>query len=84
MANIISLVVQADWDQDFSLNKNEMEMLVMRLNGLSGVEFVEENFRKRVTAPMTLEATMAILRNLTDDTVSDEDNIFRMKPGALA
>ena len=83
MAKIVGVVVQQDYNGDFSLNKNEMEMLIMRLKAINGIEFNEEHFRANVKTPMTLGDTLKVLKNLTDDSVPAEDNIFTIHSDKL-
>jgi hypothetical protein len=86
--NVMTVVVNADSNQDWTLGPSEMELLVMRLKAMPGIEFDETNYRKATSSSekgdtMTLVEIMSILRNLLDDTVAEEDNIFHLKPRAL-
>lgn len=84
---VVSVVVQADANRDFTIGKAELEMLVMRLKLIKGIEFDETNFRKAVSLDadgvIHLAEIMAVLRNLLDDNVAEEDNIFHLKPETL-
>ena len=86
--NVMSVVVQVDVNRDFSLGPQELEMLVLRLKNMPGIKFDEPNFRKacgRASADgtTTLAEIMQILRNLKDDSVAEEDNIFHLQPKEL-
>lgn len=84
---VLTVVVQSDANKDFTIGKQELEMLVMRLKMIKGIEFDEANFRKAVSMDadgvVHLAETMAVLRNLMDDSVAEEDNIFHLKPETL-
>lgn len=84
---VMSVVVQADADRDFFIGKSEMEVLILRLKMIQGIEFDEANFRKAVSMDadgiIHLSEIMKVLRNLMDDSVAEEDNIFHLKPETL-
>ena len=46
---VVSIVVQSDANRDFTIGTSELEMLVMRLKMIKGIEFDEANFRKAVS-----------------------------------
>jgi uncharacterized membrane protein required for colicin V production len=83
----MGVVVQADADRDFCIGKSEMEVLILRLKMIQGIEFDEANFRKAVSMDaegiIHLSEIMKVLRNLMDDSVAEEDNIFHLKPETL-
>jgi hypothetical protein len=82
--NVMTIVVTADSNRDWTLCKAEMEMLVMRLKAMPGIEFDEANFRKVCRKDsLTVAEIMNVLRNLLDDDVPEEDNIFHLKPREL-
>jgi hypothetical protein len=80
LQDIISLVVGTDRDKDFTLNDMELNMLIMRLQGHKGVRFDEANFRKVITTPCTLSSILKVVRNLMDDDVPEDDNVFHLQP----
>jgi TolA-binding protein len=83
--NVIEIVVTMDSNQDWTLGPSEMDMLVMRLKAMPGIEFDEGNYRNAIgkKSTMTVVEIMTILRNLLDDSVAEEDNIFHFTPRAL-
>ena len=80
LQDIVSLVVSTDRDKDFTLNETELNMLIMRLQGHKGVRFDETNFRKLITTPCTLTSILKVVRNLMDDDVAEDDNVFHLQP----
>ena len=54
---------------------------------MPGIEFDEVIYRKAIGSKekttMTVVEVMTILRNLLDDSVAEEDNIFHLTPRAL-
>lgn len=84
---VVTIVVQSDQNRDFTIGPQELEMLVMRLKLIKGIEFDEANFRKAVSLDkdgvVHLAEIMKVLRNLMDDDVAEEDNIFHLKPETL-
>ena len=81
--DIVSTVVNTDRNQDFALNDAELGMLVMRLKAQKGVQFDETNFRKLVETPCTLASILKVVRNLMDDDVPEEENVFHLQPREL-
>lgn len=84
---VVSVVVQSDSNRDFTIGPKELEMLVMRLKMIKGIEFDEANFRNAISqdedGDLKLAEIMKVLRNLLDDDVPEEDNIFHLKPETL-
>jgi len=84
MQSVLQVLVQADSNQDFCLNAGEKEMLVLRLSSLPGVAFDEKNFRKMMgSKDLKLSDLMGMLRNLMDDGIPENDNIFHLQPASL-
>lgn len=81
--DIVSTVVNTDRSQDFALNDVELSMLIMRLKAQKGVQFDEANFRKLVEMPCTLASILKVVRNLMDDSVPEEENVFHLQPREL-
>jgi hypothetical protein len=52
---------------------------------MPGIEFDEGNCHKAIGKKSTMKVVevMTILRNLLDDSVAEEDNIFHLTPRAL-
>jgi hypothetical protein len=84
---VVSVVVQSDANRDFCLGPAELEILVLRLKAIKGIEFDETNFQKALSQDedgiIHLAEIMNVLRNLLDDSVPEQDNIFHLKPQAI-
>jgi hypothetical protein len=85
MQQLVQVVILADANKDFTVNKEERNMLVTRLNLMPGFDLDEANFNKLCPPHKELELAklMAVLRNLTDDSVPEEENVFHLKPRQL-
>lgn len=83
MQNIISVVFSADSDGDFKINPHEVDTLKLRLKTIDGVDFSEENFEKAMKKASSdghdIQALLEVMKNLYDDEVPAEDNIFTIK-----
>jgi hypothetical protein len=90
--NLISVIFTADRDRDFIIDPEEVDGLKQRLTLIDGVDFSEENFNKAlVTAGhdptqidvkkggYSIQAVIKVLRNLMDNDVPEEDNIFTIQ-----
>mmetsp|Transcript_24117 Transcript_24117/g.39909 ORF Transcript_24117/g.39909 Transcript_24117/m.39909 type:complete len:269 (-) Transcript_24117:1065-1871(-) len=81
LSSLVSIVVNTDSDRDFTLNDFELNILILRLKGVKGVGFDETNFRKVIPkAPVPLQSIMRLVRNLLDDDVPEQENVFHMNP----
>lgn len=84
MQNVLEALVLSDRNQDFSLNLGEKEMLMLRLSNVPGIEFDDGNFRKMVgDNDLNISHLMQMLRNLMDDGIPENDNIFHLKPASI-
>lgn len=85
LTDIMEVVVHADRDRDFDIEGPELEMLIFRMRGISGVVFHEHRFRAKVSSrgSLTLASILGMIRHLMAD--DDESNdIFTLKPQDLA
>jgi len=93
--NLISVVLTADLDQDFLIDPEEIDHLEFRLKCIDGVDFSETNFRKALaeSGPNTInvreggfsiKAVLAVIKNLMDESVPEDENIFNLHPEKLA
>lgn len=86
--NIMTAVLHTDRDQDFCLNPREVNMLIMRLKNIPGVEFHEEMFRHKIstdTDDLTLTDACAIVHDLKENHGNDtsETPVFSFSPRLL-
>lgn len=88
--------MRSDNDRDFVIDPEEVDALTVRLKNIDGVDFSEANFHKALKKagydPATVDvkqggysvqAVIEVIKNLLDDDVADEDNIFIIKPEKL-
>ena len=86
MQQIIDAVVTSDKDGNFTLAPRETEMLKARLKNIGGVVLNQQNFDKMIASDvneLTVSDVMNIVRNLLDDNVPMEDNVFVLDPESL-
>ena len=86
MQQIIDVVVRSDRDGNFTLTPRETESLKSRLKSLEGIKFNASNFDNMIASDeneLTLTDVMNIIRNLLDDEVAEEDNVFLLDPESL-
>jgi hypothetical protein len=69
MQNVISTIMRADCDQDFVIDPEEVDALILRVKALPGVEKVDEARLKETLLKegSGLEAVMQMVRNLTEE-----------------
>jgi hypothetical protein len=86
MQDIVDAVVSSDRDGNFTLGPRETAMLKIRLKSISGIIFQSENFDlmlEKDTGELTVSDVMKIMRNLLDDDVPREKNVFVLDPESL-
>ena len=89
--NLIEVVIISDNDKDFIMDKNEVDGLLHRLKSIEGVDFSERNFKRAIEKAgysfdtvmqekggFDLTAVICVVKNLLDDKVPEQDNIFQI------
>jgi len=81
MQCIIRAILMADRDRNFIITEKELENLVIRLGMINGVDFNETRFRQLFAKREThnVKTVLAICRDLMDDNVPKEKNIFQIE-----
>jgi septal ring factor EnvC (AmiA/AmiB activator) len=78
LQNILTALVQSDTDKNFVIHAREMEILVVRLKLMDGVQFNEHKFRQAMgTGSQSLSSIMMMIRSLLQD---DDETIFVLCP----
>lgn len=72
---LLSVVLRSDIDQDYQIDPEEIDMVVLRLNSLPNVKFNEANFRKAIKKDNGSLVTF-MNEHLTDDMKMVKDKIF--------
>jgi len=78
--DVLSLLLQADREGDFTLDENEMEVLIIRMHMVPGIDFKEERFRRKLklTKDHSINTIFQIFQNLIDGNPDDDDALFSM------
>ena len=75
------VVICCDRSKNFVLERNEREILTVRLSMINGVIFDEEAFRREFTGNISLQDIMNLVQGLNDDEgTSAVGKIFRLEP----
>jgi hypothetical protein len=75
MQNLLSVVMASDKDKDMVVDKEEIDTLMKRIEGIGGVQVREDKFRAAF-AGNSVSSLMNIVSNLLRDDVKPEDQIF--------
>lgn len=92
--NLIDVVIRSDNDQDCIIGADEIDGLFRRLEAIQGVDFSPQNFQRAIERAgyryqdiqqggINLSAVIAVVKNLLDDTVPQNENIFTIDPQRL-
>jgi hypothetical protein len=83
---LITTVIRTDRDLDLKIGPIELKRLMARLDATAGFEFHGDRFVALLgdtNQPVDISKIMKVIRNLKDDSLSDEDNVFVMRPEQL-
>lgn len=86
MQQAMDTILKSDTDEDFAISQKEIPQFKLRMRNIPGVDFDEANFDKlfkETKGELHLKEIMQLLRNLMDD-IPENDNVFHLKPQALA
>jgi hypothetical protein len=62
MQQLLGVVVKADRDQDFALGPKEIDVLIMRMGAINGIEFNEQRFREMLKDDPSIHSIFKMLR----------------------
>lgn len=81
LQNIMTVVLNSDVDGDYKFDEDETETFIDNLKAVNGIETNEEEFR-RVLAENdgSVEAVIAILKDLLNGDPNANDGIFHLTP----
>jgi len=83
---LITTVIRTDRDLDLKIGPIELKRLMARLDTTAGFDFHSDRFVALLgdtDQPVDISKIMMVIRNLKDDSLSDEDNVFVMHPEQL-
>lgn len=80
LQNLLQVVIRSDNDDNMTIEQNEIGGLITRIKGINGVEVNEPLFKEAINrSGGSLQCVMDIIRNLMDDDVPKENEIFIIK-----
>mmetsp|Transcript_45365 Transcript_45365/g.53118 ORF Transcript_45365/g.53118 Transcript_45365/m.53118 type:complete len:280 (+) Transcript_45365:29-868(+) len=69
MADVMEMVLVADRDEDFQIDPEEVNALILRMKNLDGVDFDEGEFRKVVsTQRLDVNFVILLVKDMMDDS----------------
>lgn len=81
LQSILTALVKSDQDGNFMIQSREMQVLIVRLNMMQGVQFNETMFREVIEAEsQSLSSIMRLIRSLLRD---DDETVFVLCPEEL-
>jgi len=81
--NMFNVILTSDQNIDFQIGPIEMEILIVRLGLIDGVEFDEKEFRKVIAQNQnkTLKSIFGIIQAMNDCSDNEVENpIFHLNP----
>lgn len=81
MQKLLDIVMKADKDNNYALGPKEIELLIIRLGLVKGVEFNEARFRQMLAEDASIHSIFAMLRSMRDreDEYQYSDSVFTIK-----
>lgn len=80
---LTTTVLRTDQDLDLMISPEELERLMTRLDATPGFDLNRERFKEVLgdtTKPIPVGNIMKVIRNLKDDSVPEEHNVFVLRP----
>jgi len=69
LADLMEVILISDRDEDFKIDPEEVNSLILRLRNLNGVDFNEDEFRKILeTQELDINFVMLLVKDMIDDT----------------
>lgn len=91
--DIMTVLMRADRNQDFTIGPNELNIIIFSLNNIDGIDFNEKLFRELLEThgekygdeegQYRIDGAMRVIRNLLDDDVPEEYNVFNIRTDQL-
>ena len=84
---MVTTVLRTDRNLDLMIGPIELRNLMVRLDNTPGFDFHQDNFLKllgNTDEPVPVEKIMKVIRNLKDDSVPEEENVFTINERTLA
>eukprot|EP00542_Grammatophora_oceanica_P011967 CAMPEP_0194027868 /NCGR_PEP_ID=MMETSP0009_2-20130614/1908_1 /TAXON_ID=210454 /ORGANISM="Grammatophora oceanica, Strain CCMP 410" /LENGTH=248 /DNA_ID=CAMNT_0038667053 /DNA_START=129 /DNA_END=875 /DNA_ORIENTATION=+ len=78
LQNLLSIVMSSDADKDNIVDAEEVDTMIRRIEGISGVEVHDDRFRKAFSGN-SVGSLMNVVSNLLRDDVPAEEKIFELK-----
>jgi len=77
MEQVMGIILMSDRDQDFKLDDMEINMLLMRLKAVPGVDGIDEDgFRKMIKANPGVGALADLWRDMHDDDEGGKKHVI--------
>jgi hypothetical protein len=77
LQNLISVVLVCDKDGDLTLGDEEINSLIIKMEGVNGIDLNQDLLRaKLVEKGRSLNAVLDVCKNILDDDVPADQNIF--------
>jgi hypothetical protein len=71
--NIIDIIIAADTDATLTLEDNEIDLFIQKVEGIMGLEVSEDEFKKRIVENgRNIDSIISLLTDLLDDNFADQ------------
>merc|ERR1739844_3321 len=84
---MITTVLRTDRNLDLMIGPKELKNLMIRLDHTPGFDFHQDRFLNllgNTDDPVPIGKIMKVIRNLKDDSIPEEENVFTVRPETLA
>eukprot|EP00550_Attheya_septentrionalis_P006625 CAMPEP_0198291958 /NCGR_PEP_ID=MMETSP1449-20131203/9281_1 /TAXON_ID=420275 /ORGANISM="Attheya septentrionalis, Strain CCMP2084" /LENGTH=271 /DNA_ID=CAMNT_0043990645 /DNA_START=111 /DNA_END=926 /DNA_ORIENTATION=- len=84
LQDILDVVIRSDKDEDFIIDPEEVNLLIMRLQSSNGIEVEAEKFKELMAKKgYKLSAVLDICRNLMDHSLADSECVIHVNSQGL-
>ena len=89
--DIMTAVFQVDRDRDFTMSKEEVQTLRLRLENFPGIVLNSQRFQEFTTTgsdyqddgKLTLSNILSIARNMQDSSIPEDQRVIQIDPKSL-
>eukprot|EP00978_Attheya_sp_CCMP212_P045469 scaffold348153_cov48-Attheya_sp.AAC.2 len=84
LQDILDVVIRSDKDEDFIIDPEEVNLLILRLQSSNGIEVEPEKFKALMAKKgYKLSAVLDVCRNLMDHNLEDSEHVIRVSSQGL-
>lgn len=71
--NILDIIIAADADANSTLEDDEIDLFIQKVEGIMGLEVSDDEFKKKIVENgRNIDSIFSLLKDLLDDNIADQ------------